>query len=141
MQTTTTPETEFLQLERRFWDALKDRDARAAEDLTDFPCVVTGAQGVGSIDRQAFAKMVESPNYSIKKAELSDVTVRLVRDDVAVVAYKVHEQVMVEGQTVTFDAADSSTWVRRDGEWRCAAHSEAIVGDAFGRDRRQFPKG
>jgi hypothetical protein len=137
MTTTAKPETEFLRLEQRFWDALKDRDTQAAEQLTDFPCIVTGAQGVGSLDRDTFAKMVKSPNYTIKAAELSDVTVRMLRDEVAVVAYKVHEQLVVDGQPVTFDAADSSTWIRGgDGEWRCAAHTEAIVGDPFGRDRR-----
>lgn len=36
---------------------------------------------------------------------------------------------------VSLDAADSFTWVRRDGRWLCAAHSEALSGNAFGRDR------
>lgn len=56
--------------------------------------------------------------------------------DVAVLAYKVHEHLTVDGQPVSVDAADSSTWVRRDGRWVCALHSESIVGDPFGRDRR-----
>jgi ketosteroid isomerase-like protein len=135
MVTTTTPKAEFLELERRFWDALKQKDAHAAVELTDFPCLVTGAQGVGRIEREAFTKMVQSDAYTIKDAKLSDLDVRLVRDDVAIVAYKVHEELTVDGKPVTFDAADLSTWVRSNGEWRCAAHTEAIIGDPYGRDR------
>jgi len=47
----------------------------------------------------------------------------------------VHEELTVEGKPVTLDAADSSTWVRRDGHWLCAAHTETLSGDPYGRDR------
>ena len=57
-------------------------------------------------------------------------------DDVGVVAYKVKEHLTVDGQPLTLEAADSSTWVRRDGEWVCALHTEAIAGDPFGRDKQ-----
>jgi hypothetical protein len=29
-----------------------------------------------------------------------------------------------DGKPVTHDAADTSTWVRRDGQWRCCVHTE-----------------
>jgi hypothetical protein len=55
----------------------------------------------------------------------------------AAVAYQVHEELTVDGKPVTLDAADSSTWVRRDRRWLCALHTEAIAGDPFGRDRQR----
>ena len=36
---------------------------------------------------------------------------------------------------LTLDLADTSTWVRKNGKWACALHSEAIAGDPFGRDK------
>jgi hypothetical protein len=54
----------------------------------------------------------------------------------AVLAYKVREALTVDGKPVTFEAADASTWVRRDGQWVCALHTESLAGDPFGRDRR-----
>ena len=57
-------------------------------------------------------------------------------DDVAIVAYKVRERLVVDGNPVTLDAADASTWIRRNGHWVCALHTESILGDPFGRDRR-----
>jgi hypothetical protein len=130
----TNHEQELLGLEKQFWDAMKTGDVDAAVRLTDFPCIVTGAQGLMKVDEPAFRKMMESPSYKIERVEVSDdAQVRLIRDDVAVIAYKLHEELTVEGKPVAFDATDSSTWIRRDGQWRCAQHSESIAGDPFGR--------
>jgi len=132
----TTVEKELLDLEKRYWRAIQDGDLATATQLTDFPCIVTGAQGLGRVDEQSFAAMMKNPTYKIHRVDLSgDAQVRLLKDDVAVVAYKVHEELTVEGKPVKLDATDSSTWIRRDGQWRCALHSEAITGDPFGRDR------
>lgn len=61
---------------------------------------------------------------------------RLLEDDVALVAYKVHEDLTVDGKKVSMDAADSSVWVRRNDQWRCALHTESLAGDPYGRDRK-----
>jgi len=42
-----TIERELVELERRYWQALKEKDVAAAVELTDEPCIVAGAQGVG----------------------------------------------------------------------------------------------
>ena len=136
MTTTMTVEQELTQAEERFWEAMKEKDIRALEELTDFPCLVTGAQGVGSIDRETFAKMVRDARWIIEEATLSEFQTRRVSDDVAIVAYKVREQLRVDGKPVTLEAADLSTWVRRNGSWACVAHTESILGDPYGRDRR-----
>ena len=57
-------------------------------------------------------------------------------EDVAIVAYKVNERVVVDGKTLPIEANDSSVWVCRDGEWLCALHTESLAGDPYGRDRR-----
>jgi hypothetical protein len=48
----------------------------------------------------------------------------------------VHEDITVDGSRLAFDAADTSTWVRQNGSWLCAMHTESLIGDPFGRDRR-----
>jgi uncharacterized protein (TIGR02246 family) len=134
---TKTIEDELLGLEKRYWQAIQEQDVDAALKLTDENCIVTGAQGVGAIDRQTLAAMMKATTYSLKRFELKPgAQVRLLRDDVALVAYQVHEELIVEGKPVSLDAADSSTWVRRGGSWLCAMHTESIVGDPFGRDRQ-----
>ena len=136
---TLTIEAELLDLEKRYWQALKDQDVDAAMRLTDEPCIITGAQGIGLIDRKTLAEMMKATSYTLNHFVLKDgAQVRLLREDVAIVAYEVHEELTVEGKPVTLDAADSSTWVRRNGRWLCALHTEAILGDPFGRDRQRI---
>jgi hypothetical protein len=88
---TRTIEAELLDLEKRYWQAIKDKDVDAAMRLADEPCILTGAQGVGSIDRKTMAAMMNAAHYTLHRFEIKDgAQVRLVRDDVAIVAYQVH---------------------------------------------------
>ena len=131
-----TIEQDLLNLERRYWQALKDKDVDTALELTDEPCLVTGASGVGKVDKQAYASMMENATWTIDDYSIGDdAQVRMLGDDTAVLAYTVREQLKVDGKPVSFDAADASTWVRRGDRWVCAMHSESILGDPFGRDR------
>jgi hypothetical protein len=63
------------------------------------------------------------------------VQVQQLSDDVAVVGYKVREDLDLEGKPLTMEAADASTWVRQDDHWVCALHTESVLGDPYGRDR------
>ena len=133
-------EKQFLDLERQYWQALQDRDAETALRLSDDPCIVSGAQGVASLDRRSMAGMLKQGGWQLRRFEIDpDVKLRMLGDDVAVLAYKVREELTVDGKPVKLEAADASTWVRRDGQWVCALHTESIAGDPFGRDRRAAP--
>ena len=133
---TKSLDKELIGLEKQFWQAMKDKDVDAALRLTDDPCIVTGPQGIGRIDKQTFAKMMHTATWTLEEFELENEEVRMLGDDVAIVAYKVHEDLTVDGKPVTLDAADTSTWVRRNGRWLCASHTESLAGDPYGRDRR-----
>jgi hypothetical protein len=61
--------------------------------------------------------------------------VQFLNEDIALVAYKVKERLTVEGKPLSLEANDSSVWVRRNGEWLCAMHTESLAGDPFGRDK------
>jgi hypothetical protein len=116
---------------------MKEKDGDAAMRLTDDTCIITGAQGVSRLDQRTLKGMLEDATWTIEKFDIGDdVQVSVIDDDVAILAYKVHEELTVEGKPVALDAADASTWVRRDGNWVCALHTESIAGDPFGRDRR-----
>ena len=87
-------------------------------------------------------KMTKEGKWELKQFSFDDKTrqVRFISDDVAIVGYTVNEQIVVEGKSLQFDAHDSSVWVRRDGEWRCALHTESPAGDPFGRDKQPAKK-
>lgn len=130
-----TTEKDIEELERRYWKAMQAGDVDATVRLTDFPALLTGSQGAMRIDREAFVRMSRDGTWKIRKVELGELQVRVVNDDLALVAYRVHEDLTVNGEPVSLDAADSSVWIRREGEWKCAMHTESVLGDPFGRDR------
>ena len=129
---------ELLALERQYWDAIKARDARTVNQLTDEASTVAGASGVSGWNPEAVAKAFEAPQYTVKDYRIDPQTVRVNRisDDVVSIAYGVHEDIeMSDGKPVKLDAFDTSVWKLGDNGWTCVLHTESIKGDPYGRDR------
>jgi uncharacterized protein DUF4440 len=129
---------EILHLEYEFWDAFQKNDAATAARLTDEQCVLTGAQGAAMIHPADFAPMMQQPQYVLLSYQFDESSIQFLPlgDDEAVIAYRVTEDLTVEGEPVTLEAFDSSLWRRREGRWVCSLHTESIAGDPFGRDRK-----
>lgn len=125
----------LLRLEQKYWDAMVSKDVDTAVRLSDDPCVITGAHGVSSITNEQYRKTMSDGEWELHSYEMSDVQARMISEDVAIVAYKVREELTVGDNPLTLEANDSSTWVRRNGSWKCALHTEAVAGDPFGRDK------
>jgi hypothetical protein len=128
---------ELLNLENQFWQCMKDKNIAKALEMTNDPCIVTGAQGVAQIDKKTFARLMESGSWVLHEFEIRDAQVQQLSDDVAIIGYKVREKLTVDGQPLTMEAADASTWVRKDGRWVCALHTESVAGDPYGRDHQK----
>jgi hypothetical protein len=137
MATGNNDREKVLEIERRFWNAMKEKDGNAAARMTDDGCIVVGAQGVSAIDRATMGKLTVEGKWELEQYAFDEknAQVKFIGDDVAIVAYKVNEKVVVDGQRLPVDANDSSVWVRRNGEWLCALHTESLAGDPFGRDK------
>ena len=134
--TSTTIDQDLLEREKRYWQAMKDRDVDTALKLTNDPCLIAGASGVASVDRKSFANIMAAAQYTLHDFSIEDAKAQRLTEDVAVLAYRVREDLTVEGKPVTLNAADTSVWVRRNGDWLCALHTESVLGDAYGRDRK-----
>ena len=131
----TAIDNEVIELENAFWNAIRDGDKRKASEMVSDECLVTGGQGASKIDPQVFAKLMDDPKWELHEFRFDNVQVIHPSDSVAVIAYVVTEKLTVEGKPLTLEAADASTWVRRNGRWLCALHTESVLGDPFGRDR------
>lgn len=133
--TATAIDQEILALEKQYWDAMKSKDSTTAKRLSDDPSVLVNSQGIAEIDRETLAGMVKGAPYQLREYSIDDreVRVRSLTDDVVVIAYKVHEDLVVEGKPTTMEAFETSVWVHRDGKWVCALHTETLPGDPFGR--------
>ncbi len=89
--------TEILELEKRFWNSMKHKNIDAAFQLTADPCIITGAQGVSTIDKGTFTKMMSSAKWDLRDFTIDNVQVQQLGEDVAIIGYKVHEDITVDG--------------------------------------------
>jgi limonene-1,2-epoxide hydrolase len=78
-------EKEILDLEKRFWKTMQDKDIDAALQLTDDPCIVTGAQGVARIDKQTLAKLMTNSTWKLHDFDIKEVQVQPLSNDVVVI--------------------------------------------------------
>lgn len=123
-------DSEIEQLERRFWQTMVDKDAQTAAGLIAEQGLITGPMGAMTIDPDKYEKMTEEGQWTLTSFDMSDVLVVRPADDVAVIAYKVHQKGEMKGQPMDLRCADSSTWVRQDGDWKCAVHTETVLEQA-----------
>lgn len=119
----------ILDLEKRFWQSMVDKDAKAAKAMIADECLVTGPMGAMKIDPAKYEKMTEEGSWTLDSFRFSDTEVIFPSDDVAVIAYKVHQKGKMKDEAMDMRCADSSTWIRQGGDWKCALHTETMLQD------------
>ena len=120
---------EIIALEKEYWDAMKRKDGKRTAQLSGKTALTTGARGVTSISKAKMGEMTESGDWSLDSYDFSDIEVITPADDVAIIAYKVKQNVTMDGKQQQLHAADSSTWIRGTDGWECHAHSETFLQD------------
>lgn len=120
---------EIIALETSYWDAIKAKDGARTSELSGKISLVTGAQGVMSIAKSEMGKMTEEGKWTLESYVFDDIAVTTPTPDVAVIAYTVNQQVIMDGKSQNLRAADSSTWIRGTDGWECHAHSETFLKD------------
>jgi len=120
-----TMETQIVELEKKYWQGMENHDYETVKNLTRFPCIIAGKDGVKSIDEPNFKKMFESGDGDkIKVLNFSDIETQLAVENTAVIAYSI-EVAMVDNQQKTpVKCACTSTWIKENNNWVCALHTE-----------------
>lgn len=126
---TKATKDEIVALEKEYWDAMKRKDGKRTSQLSGKTSLTTGARGVTVIPKAKMGEMTEDGHWTLKSYEFSDVEVVTPADDIAIIAYKVKQNVTMDGKAQELRAADSSTWVRGANGWECHAHSETFLQD------------
>ncbi|MFA7249130.1 MAG: nuclear transport factor 2 family protein [Dehalococcoidia bacterium] len=130
---------EIMALERTYWDAMRSGDGEAGARLTAPECIVAGASGTGLITPAILSQMLATATWRLIEYAIDDPQFLDVDADTSIVAYRVHEELTVDGAPVALDAFETSVWRREAESWRCVLHTESLAGDPFGRDRRAAP--
>lgn len=117
--------TEIERLERNFWQSMVDRKPSVATGMITEPALMVSGNGPITFDRAEYTKMANNEQHRLVDYSLSDMNVLFPNDDVAIATYRAHQKMEVDGKPMEFDSVDSSTWVKVDGGWKCAAHTES----------------
>lgn len=125
----TARHTELIDLETRFWQSLVDEDTDTAMALLDEPALMVSSHGAMKFDRATYRRMAEEGDMIVKSFELSDMQVMFPDEGTAVLTYRVKQAIAPRGKTneIEQDMADSSVWVRKNGQWLCVMHTETPV--------------
>lgn len=117
----------LFALEHKFWQSIVDEDAQAATGLLTEPAFMVSAHGAFKFDHAGYRRMAEQGSMVVKSYELSEMEASFPTDDTAILTYKVKQVLCPRGKSdeIEEDMTDTSTWVRDQGAWRCAMHTES----------------
>jgi ketosteroid isomerase-like protein len=116
---------EIERLEHSFWQSMVDRKPSVATGMITEPALMVSSHGPMTFDRAEYTKMANNEQHRLLDYSLSDMDVLFPTDDVAIATYRAHQKMEMDGKPLEFDSIDSSTWVKLDGAWKCAAHTES----------------
>jgi uncharacterized protein (TIGR02246 family) len=117
-------EEAILSMERRAWEAVKARDARAFTDL--FAADGLMADSMGFSTRDGFLQTL--PDLMIDQYMLNDVKVMMIDKNAALITYKADVKGSFKGKAFPANPMFvSSIWAKRDGKWMAVYHQETIA--------------
>ncbi|WP_300603571.1 nuclear transport factor 2 family protein [Niabella sp.] len=117
---------QILDLEKKYWQAMEAHDYDIVKSLTRFPCIIAGKNGVRSVDEASFKEMFDSgAGAKIKVAGISGAETQPIGENGAVIAYQIELRTMDDEQKPSVKCACASTWIKENGNWVCALHTES----------------
>jgi hypothetical protein len=121
-----TPGKTLIDLETKFWQSLVDEDTDAALAMLDEPALMVSSHGAMKFDHAAYREMAQKGSMVLKSYQLSDIDVVFPADHTAILTYRVRQSLAPRGKSEGFtqEMTDSSTWIRKDGQWQCVMHTE-----------------
>ena len=120
--------SELHSLSERWFQAWLEKDAATVERLAAEDYLYVAPGGL-VLDRQAILAIIRSPSYRLDRGTRTEVVVRAVGRDAAVVRHRYQGAGSFEGTSFTDDQWCVMVWEKQAGEWRlvmeqCARNSK-----------------
>jgi uncharacterized protein (TIGR02246 family) len=109
--------SELHALNERWLRAWFEKDAATVERLMADDYLYVGPGGL-VLDRQAILAIIRSPSYRLDHGTRTDVVVRAVGREAAVVRHRWQGAGSFEGTSFTDDHRGVMVWEKQAGEWR-----------------------
>ncbi|MDQ6472457.1 nuclear transport factor 2 family protein [Flavobacterium sp. LHD-80] len=118
-------EGQILELEKKYWQGVENNDYEIVRNLTLFPCIVAGKNGIQSISEADFKNMFDSGQTNkIKVLKIYEVKEKLIAENTAVIGYLLDFEIVDNSQKGAIKCACTSTWIKENDKWACAMHTE-----------------
>jgi uncharacterized protein (TIGR02246 family) len=108
---------ELHALSERWFQAWLEKDAATVERLTAEDYLYVAPNGL-VLDRQAILAVIRSPSYRLDRGTRTEVVVRAVGQEAAVVRHRYQGAGSFEGASFTDDQRCVMVWEKHAGEWR-----------------------
>jgi uncharacterized protein (TIGR02246 family) len=109
--------SELHDLSERWFRAWLEKDAATVERLMAEDYLYIGPSGL-VLDRQAILAIIRSPSYRLDHGTRTEVVVRAVGREAAVVRHRYQGAGSFEGTSFTDDHRGVMVWEKHAGEWR-----------------------
>ena len=109
--------SELQDLSERWFQAWLEKDAATVERLAAEDYLYVAPNG-STLDRQAILAIIRSPSYRLDHGTRTEVVVRAVGHDAAVVRHRYQGAGSFEGTSFTDDQRCVMVWEKQAGEWR-----------------------
>lgn len=128
----------LIELEKKFWQSMVKEDTAAALSLLDQQALMVSSHGSMKFDHAQYMQMAQQGTMVLKDFKLGDIDVLQPTEDMAVLTYRVKQSMAPRGSDEKGkmqEMVDSSTWVRKDDQWQCVAHTETPLDAAAAKQR------
>lgn len=116
----------LIEMEKKFWQSMVDEQTDVALGMLAEPSFLVSSHGAMKFDHASYRKMAEHGDMVIKRYDLGDMEATFVGDNTAILCYDVKQVISSRGANDETEQhmKDTSTWVKVDGSWVCAMHTE-----------------
>jgi uncharacterized protein (TIGR02246 family) len=109
--------SELQGLSERWFEAWREKDDVTIERMMADDYVYVAPNGM-LLDRQRILGIVRSPTYRLDQGTRTEVVVRPLGPDAAMVRHRYQGSGSLEGTTFTDDQRGVAIWEKQAGEWR-----------------------
>lgn len=124
-----TRAADIMKLETEFWQSMLDQEPEKAAALLTETATSVAMFGIHHFSPTEYIRMAKEGPAKITAFSFSNEKVIFPTPDVAVATYEVEQKFEMKGQPQEMVCLDTTTWVRVDGKWLAAAHTETAKQD------------
>jgi uncharacterized protein (TIGR02246 family) len=118
---------EIVAIEKGSWKAWGSHDVQAYTDSMTEKAVQISASGDVSRGRERIAAAVGSDDCTLKSVDFSDVSVRQLSPETAILTYVATQDVTCNGEKLPPKVFATAIYVRQGGTWRWTHYQETAV--------------